>query len=145
MSASHLGQVRKLMHKERAEAFVIFNNESSGQPATQYLSGFSGSSSVLIITRQKCFLLTDGRYFEQVRLEASGVTLIRIGEHKVGDILVGLVKTERLKSVLIDGTVTSASELALLQKRMRGLRIIQQGGFLQAIRTQKSKEEVTPR
>ncbi|KKU86446.1 MAG: hypothetical protein A3G60_03415 [Candidatus Ryanbacteria bacterium RIFCSPLOWO2_12_FULL_47_9c] len=142
MIQSRLARVRRLMHTERADAFFVFNNEESGQPGTRYLSGFSGSASVLAVTRRICFLMTDGRYFEQVALEAPGVILVRLGEQPVGEWISNLAKKEHWKRVLVDGIVTSAADFALLKKRLRGVNISVAPGFLQQIRTVKETDEV---
>ena len=42
------------------------------QPHLHYLSGFSGSSGIGIVTRRSAGLVTDGRYASQVRTEVKG-------------------------------------------------------------------------
>ncbi len=134
--------LRKILRNEKAEAFIIFNNEESGQPATRYISGFSGSSSVLVVSPKKQAVITDGRYYEQAMLEAPRFELVKYEGRALGDILACFAKTERLRKILIDGNVTSAAELGLLQKRLRGTIIVQCNGLLQEIRVVKSPDEI---
>ncbi|MFL5626502.1 MAG: aminopeptidase P family N-terminal domain-containing protein, partial [Ktedonobacteraceae bacterium] len=41
-------------------------------PNIRYLSGFTGSAGVLVVTAREQVLLTDGRYTEQARQEVEG-------------------------------------------------------------------------
>lgn len=51
----------------------------------KYLSGFTGSAGSLIVTNNKAFLWTDGRYFTQAEqeLKDSGIQLMKSGEAQV--------------------------------------------------------------
>lgn len=49
------------------DAFVVQH-----LPNVHYLSGFTGSSGVLVIGQSRCVLITDGRYTTQAREEARG-------------------------------------------------------------------------
>jgi Xaa-Pro aminopeptidase len=41
----------------------------SSEANVTYLSGFTGDSSLLFVSANRCMLLTDGRYTEQARIE----------------------------------------------------------------------------
>lgn len=62
------------MKEEQLEGFMIFSAENR-----RYLSGFSGSSGVLLITMDEALLLTDFRYLEQAAEESAfyGFEVIR--------------------------------------------------------------------
>lgn len=47
-------------------------------PNIRYLTGFSGSSALLVVTAQDALLITDFRYRAQARAEASAVALVEI-------------------------------------------------------------------
>ncbi|MCB0077709.1 MAG: aminopeptidase P family protein [Anaerolineales bacterium] len=65
-------QLRREMAADQLDAFVITT------PANRrYLSGFTGSSGVLIITPQQAFLVTDFRYVEQANRESPGWALYK--------------------------------------------------------------------
>lgn len=68
-------RVKKLQQKlvdEAMDSFLILNPENR-----LYYSGFSGSNGWLIVTREKSYLITDGRYFEQVRRESPHCQLVK--------------------------------------------------------------------
>ena len=45
-------KVRQALKREKADALLVWNHEGSGQPATEWLSRFTGTSSVLLISRK---------------------------------------------------------------------------------------------
>ena len=67
-----LTKIRKLLTKKNADVFWLPNHEKSGQPDTHYLSGFTGSDSHLLITKNRSYLLTDGRYLVAAKKETFG-------------------------------------------------------------------------
>lgn len=62
---------RQLALKEGIEAALILKPENR-----YYLSGFRGSAGVLVVDREKVFLLVDFRYVEQAREQAPGVEVV---------------------------------------------------------------------
>lgn len=92
------------------DSIIIVNHEYSGQPNTRYLSGFSGSESVLVITPKKKLIITDGRYYLQARQEAPDFTLVKHNKIKYKDSVATL---ERIRQMRI---VKKEAELANLQK-----------------------------
>ncbi|WP_232504354.1 M24 family metallopeptidase [Pseudothermotoga elfii] len=55
------------IEKAGVDVALIYNVEYSSKPSTYYLSNFTGSFSVLLINREKQFIITDSRYFEQAK------------------------------------------------------------------------------
>jgi Xaa-Pro aminopeptidase len=64
MSITRINKFRPLMATYRIDG-ILLNNVSN----VRYLSGFTGDSSLLIITNDKVGLITDQRYFEQAHNE----------------------------------------------------------------------------
>ena len=87
----------------------------------QYMSGFTGSAGVLVVTEQKAGLWTDGRYFIQAakQLEGSSIELFRQGEEGVPSIEEFLKEELAPKSsVGFDGRVVSATWGNKLEKEL---------------------------
>ena len=68
----------------------------SKQENVHYFSGFTGDDSLLLVTSNKAFLITDSRYTEQASAQAP---LYEISEHKEGLIkhAAPLTKSLRMK------------------------------------------------
>lgn len=62
---SPLNQVRAFMAENQLDAFLITDDHNR-----RYLTGFTGSSGNLLITKESQVIVTDFRYFEQVRRQA---------------------------------------------------------------------------
>ncbi len=63
---SRLQQFRSRFDALKIDAFLV-----TFQPHLRYLSGFSGSNGVGIVTQRSAFLFTDGRYVQQVKQEVN--------------------------------------------------------------------------
>jgi len=87
-------RLRELLAQQSLEALLV-----SGAENRRYLSGFTGSAGVLIITAEEALLATDFRYYEQVKMQAPAFALVevvgsvvkalaaqvqRLGVHRVG-------------------------------------------------------------
>ncbi len=61
---NRITQFRKKIASQKLDAFI-----TSFSPHLCYLTGYSGSNGLAIITKEKTFFLTDGRYTEQIKTE----------------------------------------------------------------------------
>ncbi|AEH51631.1 M24 family metallopeptidase [Pseudothermotoga thermarum] len=67
-------KVQKLIEKMNEmdlDLVLIYSVENSSKPSTYYLSGFTGSFSCLVIAKEKQYIITDSRYFEQAKSQTS--------------------------------------------------------------------------
>jgi len=67
-------RLRRLL-AERALAGILISQPEN----RRYLSGFTGSAGVLLITADRQAIATDARYYEQVGLQCLGWELFRVG------------------------------------------------------------------
>ena len=100
--------LRKRMREEDIDVYYIPTNDFHGSEyvsgyfqTREYISGFTGSAGVVIVTLEDAGLWTDGRYFIQAekQLQGSGITLYRMGLDGVPTV------NAYLDSVLKDGQV----------------------------------------
>jgi len=66
-----ISRLRERMASSSLDAYVITSYENY-----RYFSGFTGSNCALVIMRDDCFALTDGRYDIQIREQTSGFEII---------------------------------------------------------------------
>jgi Xaa-Pro aminopeptidase len=71
-----LAAIRTLMIKSRLQALLV-----TEMAHVRYLTGFSGSSGLCVITPEKQFFITDRRYESQAPLEVDGFTIIVAKQH----------------------------------------------------------------
>ncbi|MEI6739895.1 MAG: Xaa-Pro peptidase family protein [Gemmatimonadaceae bacterium] len=77
-SASRVGAVRDALARLHLDAILI-----TALPNIRYLTGFSGSNGLLLISARSATLFTDFRYETQVELEVAAGTDVRIERHSV--------------------------------------------------------------
>ena len=85
MVSYRLSLLRNFLDEQKIDAILI-----SKLPNLQYFSGFTGDSTVLIITHNKNILVTDGRYIEQAKQEAPRFEVVEQTENlwqKVAEII----------------------------------------------------------
>ncbi len=64
---TRLQQLRTQFESLNIDSFLV-----TFPPHLRYLSGFSGSSGIGLVTKEAAYLLTDGRYASQVKDEVRG-------------------------------------------------------------------------
>ena len=110
-------------------------------PNVRYLSGFTGSAGMLLVHRERTFLITDSRYAGEAPREAEGVAEVVVESSdlwdRVGQLLVsgGRVRVgfERERVTVRDA------------ERLAGLHLAQPvptGGLVEALRAVKDESEV---
>ncbi len=135
---SRVGKLRERLGRERLGGMLVTSLSN-----VRYLTGFSGSSAVLLVTARRCLLITDGRYKDQAAREmaASGVT---------ADLEV-VNATKRLKTIesstralarlgLEAGSVSWATQTELAATLKPEL--VATNGFVEAIRLVKDAGEI---
>ncbi|MBL0172623.1 MAG: aminopeptidase P family protein [Gemmatimonadaceae bacterium] len=70
---ARLGGGREALARADLDALLV-----SSLPNVRYLSGFSGSNALLLVTARECLLFTDFRYATQVADEVSDAVTVRI-------------------------------------------------------------------
>ncbi len=118
--SKRLDNLRKAMKKNRISAYYLttadFHNSEYVNDyfkVREYFSGFTGSNGNLLVTPDKAYLWTDGRYFVQAEkeLKGSGIELMKMGEDKVPDIYEFLEQNLNAKDVLgFDGRTITVSQ-----------------------------------
>ena len=71
MSERRLQEVRRHLEKSGLDALLV-----SHLPHVRYLTGFSGSNGLAIITPREQWFLTDNRYRQQSRSEVVGFSIV---------------------------------------------------------------------
>ncbi|MBQ4233126.1 MAG: aminopeptidase P family protein [Lachnospiraceae bacterium] len=123
-------KLQELMKQENIDYYYVVTSDYHGSEYTapyfsvrEYLSGFTGSAGSLIITRDECYLWTDGRYFVQAKdeLEGSGITLMKMGEKGVPNIPDFLAENMNDGETLaFDGRTVAADICIRINDKLKG-------------------------
>lgn len=75
--SERLKSLRRVLQQKRIGVFVLYTHEDDNRNVL-YLSGFSGTMAVIIVTKHSAFIGVDSRYTERAKIEAPHFTLIDI-------------------------------------------------------------------
>ncbi len=110
-----------------------------------YLTGFTGDSSILVVSMNRCLLITDGRYIEQAGQECSSETeIIKWFDNKRYGIKTYqyAIKTLKLKRLGFEGQTLSFSEYEKLKDGLIDTELIDIQGIIENIRIIKDQFEI---
>lgn len=118
----HPGRIKEMLHRDRrrralqaavaagADALVMTHG-----PDVRYLSGFTGSSGAVALTRGSAALFTDGRYTGQAKAEAAGLKVV-IGKGAPGGLAAAWLAERGAKKCAFDALTTTVAELESMRK-----------------------------
>jgi Xaa-Pro aminopeptidase len=128
-----LAQLRASMKKRDIDSYVIFNTDPHLEEhipeywkIVSWLTGFSGSSAIVVVAKKFAGLWTDSRYFLQAerQLSDSGFTLKKINATSELSWVEWLnEKMRKGGRIGIDGRIFSIKHLESLKKEVNGKRI----------------------
>ncbi len=116
-----------------SEAFLVTNIKN-----IRYLTGFSGSSAVLLCTEKNSFLLIDFRYLEQAKREVQ-IEIVEVAE-KWYKTLKDILIEEKIKTLSFESTL-SFENYSILVKNLE-IRLIPQHNIIENMRAIKDEEEI---
>lgn len=136
---NRLEKFRQQMAEAKIDGFMITQPENR-----RYLSGFTGSNGVLIITAEKQVLATDSRYYSQVKEQCPTWELAEVGYDFVGSML-ELLRSLGLgaRRVGFEAGDVSVATLHAWERALLGrLILVHSEGFVEQLRIQKDDDEI---
>ncbi len=113
--ASRRDRITAALREPGLDALLI-NSERN----VRYLTGFTGGSSLVIVTLNKCLLVSDGRFTEQIAEECPAVAAhIRpLGETTL-DAAAKLIEKMGVRQVGVEGNHLSVGDYLHLQDKVK--------------------------
>ena len=71
MTGKRIERLRELTAQKSVDAVIVSKREN-----VRYISGFTGDSTTLVVTKKNAFIVTDSRYTEQAATEAKGFAVV---------------------------------------------------------------------
>lgn len=128
-TAEKIDALRRLMTERGLDAYIIPSGDAHASEyvadfwrARQWISGFTGSAGLVVVTRHEAGLWTDGRYFIQAERElaGSGIELFKINEPDVPTYQAFLAeKIPRGGRVGFDGRTVTATSFKTLRNILK--------------------------
>ncbi len=134
-----LEKLRQKMEQEKLDGLIVTQPENR-----HYLSGFTGSSGVLIITKERQVLATDSRYYEQVRQQCPTWELAEVGYYFVENMLELLRQMELGgRNVGFETSHVTVATLYSWEQVIKGQLILSHTkGLVESLRMQKEETEI---
>ncbi len=128
----------RAVHQAGAEAlFVTF------PPNIRYLTGFTGSSAVLVLAASGPMLVTDGRYEAQVARECPGLPVhIRTPDQLTEAVAAEIVGKLALRSLAIEAQHLSVAQFELIRERIGITELMHDSGSVDRLRQIKDAGEI---
>ena len=125
---------------------VLVDKELDGVLVSQdqnrrYLSGFTGSAGVLLITAERAILATDFRYYEQMGREAAGFELAKI-KTRFPDLLPSLVAELGLQRLGFESKSVTVDDLRTWAKAAGDVEWVPLKDTVETIRKVKDEAEI---
>ncbi len=147
MTNARLGRLRDKLDEHKLYALFVSSPETASPVNRRYLSGFTGTSAYLLITRDEAVILTDFRYWEQAGKQAKGFRLHKAagGMEKW---LPDLFESLGGRSVAFEASHVSYQTYRTLRKVVQSLpesarpKLVATVGLVEELRTVKEPEEI---
>lgn len=138
MYINRILKIKEYLLKKDIDAYICFIGDDHGSEyindrfkIVSFLSGFTGSNGILLITKEKSYLWTDGRYFLQAKnqLEQSKCILMKMGE----DINIIDFICKNISSLCFDYRLANVSFINQLIKKNKNINLINEERLIDLI------------
>ena len=102
--------ISEFLRENSVDAAFIQKDENC-----RYISGFTGSDSYLFLSGENNYFLTDSRYTEQAKEEATGFTVINYAG-RLAEAVAGLVQKHQVRKLGIENILTYRMYLSLQEQ-----------------------------
>ncbi len=128
--------IRKHLVDNNLDVFLVLSNENR-----RYLTGFTGSNGIVLISKNNCFLMTDSRYTEQAEKEAQAFEIITYNLSPFEDIGV-MLKKWGLNRVGYESKLVTDFQIRQFKKLDTRYEWIPTEDVVLELRSIKTKEEI---
>lgn len=130
---SRLERIRLKMQEEKLDTFILTSPENR-----RYLSGFTGTTAILLITLEKAYLLTDFRYIQQATAQAPDFQVV-----KIANMYSSLAElAQKAVRVGFEEEYTTYADYLDLKESLSQAELVPQSKLLSELRSIKDAEEL---
>jgi Xaa-Pro aminopeptidase len=138
MAKHRLEGVRNKLGKWGVEGLLITNIDN-----IRYLSGFTGSTAIIVMTAQRALFLADGRYITQTQEEVKGLEL-KGYQGKQLDFIIEIIKDLEIKKLGFESETIVYSSFNKLREALEkdGVQLVPVNRAIEEFRIRKEEGEV---
>ena len=131
---NRIDKVRDILLIKGLDAILICKPEN-----IRYISGFTGTTGYVIITKTDAQFITDFRYLEQAQKECVGFSIIEISNREA---LIDLIKNLHPSSLGVEEEFFTYGDATALQLNIKSTSLVKLRGALTKIRSIKEEGEL---
>lgn len=132
---SRLEKLREIFKKEDMEALLITSAVNR-----RYMTGFTGTAGVALISQKDAYFITDFRYTEQAKDQISGFDIIE-QKGSIQDKVAALIDVMGIKQLAFEKNDLTYGEFELYKKAIH-VEMTPSDGLIEELRLIKDKEEI---
>ncbi len=133
---SRLEDLREELDRRHIDAIV-----TTFLPHVRYLTGFSGSNALCVVTGHGALLVTDGRYKDQVRQETQDIK-IRITRDSLLEELPKSSILDRARRIAFEHAVLPVAHFARLERLYSRKKFLPTSGIIESLASVKDEQEI---
>lgn len=130
-------RVLEILEAQKADAMLVLNRYNM-----RYITGFTGDTGVVYLSKNKQVVITDFRYIFQAQAEAKGYEVIDITSEGYAKTVAKIVREDGVKILAFEGSEMMYSSYTAYKKQMEDIELIPIGDELSELRMIKTAEEL---
>lgn len=134
--AGRLKTLRKQLRDRRVDSFLVTSTAN-----VRYLSGFTGDDSLILLTPDSQFFLTDSRYTEEAKATITGFNIIEV-RSSTYEAIGNIVKKNRVKKMGFESMNLPFEVAKRLEASSAPAKLVPVSGAVETLRAIKDKKEV---
>ncbi|MFC4771089.1 M24 family metallopeptidase [Enterococcus hermanniensis] len=128
-------KLRTLMAEDMIDAYLVTS------PANlRYLTNFTGTAGIAVITQEQAYFITDFRYMEQANNQTQGMTILQHQGDLVGEII-KLVETQHISVLGFEDAFLTVAEYSVFEEVIDA-ELAPASGLIESLREQKDDAEI---
>ena len=135
MTKTRLAALRELLPSSSVDGLLITRPENR-----RYITGFTGSAGVALVSQNHAFFVTDFRYVEQATYQAPEFQIVQHGL-KIEDTLCQLAQEAGIGRLGFEKDVVTFKQHETLSSALSGVRLVPCEGLVEALREVKDENE----
>ena len=130
------------LQEESLDALLLYNFESSNRSGIAYVTGFSGSFGVAIVSNKGNFLITDSRYYTQAAQQSVFQLLKLESGRKAEDLAAEIFSRHGLKKIGFESDKITHARFLSFTEAARDIDFVESNSLVTDLRAVKSAEEI---
>ena len=135
---NNITRIQEALARKGLDAILLTDEKNQ-----RYAGGFPFTDGIVVVAREKAWLLTDSRYIEAAEKTAGGCCAVQMfdREHSLSDLLAAALSECGAEKVAAEDEKLCRARWTALEKSL-GRELLPAGGLMGELRASKSEEEI---